>query len=125
MKTLTILLFSILISFSSYGEWVNVTNNINRTEFYIDNDTIKERNGYVYYWQLDNLIKTDSDGDKSVKRFIKVDCDMARIKNLSVTAYPKSMGLGKPKDYKPNDWEYLSPDSAGAFVINYVCNYVK
>ena len=126
MKKLTILLFSILISFSSYGEWTRIAENVDDAVFYIDKDTIKERDDYVYYWILVNdLTKTNSDGDKSEKSFVQADCDLVRTKRLSVTGYALSMGLGKSKVYNPSDWTYLSPGSVGAFIINYACNYVK
>ena len=45
MKKLTILLFSILISFNSYGEWTEIAKNTDGTH-YIDKDTIKKHEGY-------------------------------------------------------------------------------
>ena len=52
MKKLLVLLFSILISFNTYGEWVKVSTTIDGTEYYVEIDTIKEHNGYVYSWRL-------------------------------------------------------------------------
>ncbi len=53
MKKLTMLLFSILISFNSYSEWTKVAENSMQTT-YTDISTINERDEYVYFWQLNN-----------------------------------------------------------------------
>ena len=52
MKKLLILLFSILISFNSYGEWTKITETINGDTFYIDISFIKENGGYVFFWDV-------------------------------------------------------------------------
>ena len=41
MKKLLLLLFSILISFNSYGEWEEVVESTDGDTYYIDKDTIK------------------------------------------------------------------------------------
>ena len=68
MKKLLILLFSILISFNSYGEWVEIGKNVNGDTFYLDMDTIKEHNGYVYWWSLSDYLKPIETGAMSDKR---------------------------------------------------------
>ena len=40
MKKLLILLFSILISLNSYGEWTYVSSNITKDDYYVDFDKI-------------------------------------------------------------------------------------
>jgi hypothetical protein len=67
MKKLTILLFSILISFSSYGEWTEVVESVHGDTQYIDTDAIKEHGGYVYYWDLTDMLKPNKYGDMSFK----------------------------------------------------------
>ena len=51
MKKLLILLFSILISFNSFGEWVVVNENDGGTQ-YIDFDTLKIVDDSVYVWSM-------------------------------------------------------------------------
>ncbi|SVC22094.1 uncharacterized protein METZ01_LOCUS274948, partial [marine metagenome] len=36
MKKLLILLFSLMLSFNSYGEWMKVTENVDDDSYYID-----------------------------------------------------------------------------------------
>ena len=52
MKKLLIFLFSILISFNSYGEWDEIGVDTAGNTSYIDTDTIKKHGGYVYYWVM-------------------------------------------------------------------------
>ena len=61
MKKLTILLFSILISFNSYSEWTEIEQSTEGVTYYIDKDTIKERGGNVYFWGLLDRSTPDSD----------------------------------------------------------------
>ena len=61
MKKLTILLFSILISFNSYSEWTEIVQSTEGSTYYIDKDTIKERGGNVYFWGLLDRSTPDSD----------------------------------------------------------------
>jgi hypothetical protein len=80
MKKLLILLFSLLISFNSYGAWTKVTENAG-DRYFIDRSTIKEKGGYIYFWELEDL-KIMSDGVLSVKAFSQVDCDLYQFKVL-------------------------------------------
>ena len=59
MKKLLILLFSLLISFNSFGGWTKVADDSNGDQFFIDKDTIKEHNGSVFFWKLRDYIKPD------------------------------------------------------------------
>jgi len=132
MKKLTILLFSILISFSSYGEWTKVTSStVNKgTDIYIDLDTIKEHNDYVYYWSLSDVVTPVTApvvGDtKSIKVYKQGDCKVMRYKVLSIQVYKQSMGNGNYEDIGGLDeWQYPEPNNTARFLLNYACNYVK
>ncbi|MBT5662761.1 MAG: hypothetical protein HOJ05_03580, partial [Alphaproteobacteria bacterium] len=52
MKKFLIFLFSIIVSFNSYGEWTKITKGVDGDSFYIDLDTIKENDGDVYWWGM-------------------------------------------------------------------------
>ena len=126
MKKLTILLFSILISFNSYGKWKSVTANIDGISFYIETDTIKEHGRYVYYWRMSDNLKPDKWGDMSVKMYNQGDCAVNRHKPLSTIFYKQPMGGGNGEAFNPaEEWVYPSPGSVGIFLLNYACNYVK
>jgi hypothetical protein len=122
MKKLTMLLFSVLISFNSYGEWTELGNG---TDHYIDEDTIKEHNGYVYYWMLGNH-SLPSTGYESAKLYLQGDCGVVRLKILSMIAFTQSLANGNKEEQGGSDaWIYPTPSSRFLNSLNYACNYVK
>ena len=125
MKKLLVLLFSILISFNSYGEWIRITENTSGSSFYLDLDTIKQHNGYVYWWLLSDYLKP-IDGDMSTELYIQTDCAIAREKHLSFNSYDKPMGSGsKTSSFTPPDkWHYPTLGSVGRIKLDYICKYI-
>jgi len=128
MKKLTIILFSILISFNSYGEWTEVAESDSSTA-YTDIGTIKERNGYAYWWELNNYLKPSKYGDMSSIKYVQVDCAMNRYKILSISYYKRHMGEGTaetaPISTLDKEWRYLPPGTMGAMQLEHGCNYIK
>ena len=126
MKKLTILLFSILISFNSYGEWTKLVEHPDGHSFYIGTDTIKKHGGYVYYWYMTDFLKPTEWGDMSVKTYYQGDCGVTRYKILSHIWYKQPMGGGIGEtDNTPSEWEYPSPDSIAGLMLRYACAYVE
>ena len=137
MKKLLILLFSILISFNSYGEWEEVVESEDGDTFYIDKDTIKKHGGYVYWWEMGSYkdpyspyegILDQFNGSMSSKRYRKGDCNIVRFKELSVTYYDEQMGDGYGEDdpliSESDPWQYPPPDTIDGLLLDYVCDYV-
>ena len=127
MKKLAILLFSILISFSSYGEWTKHGTTLEGSNtFYIDKDTIKKRGGNVYFWTLSDFSTPDPDGDNSKKYMMQAECDLIGAKYESISGYKGPMGTGKLKLYDASSkWAYFAPGTVGADIVKYACKYVK
>ena len=138
MKKLLILLFSILISFNSYGEWIKVSESVDGDSYYIDLDTLKERDEYIYWWQMKDYLKPNESETMSDKAYIQGDCELTRTKVLSLIFYEQPMGkgtgesldsLGVLMDFynlplEPFSWMYLPPDSIGAFMLEQSCSLV-
>ena len=129
MKKILILLFSILISFNSYGEWTEYNDEYTQTEeiltYYIDKDTITKQDGYVYWWMLiDNVEPFFFTDYMSLKVYSQGDCGLTRIKILSGTGYiqPMGEGIGETINYSSAEWESLPPDHL--YILDYVCDYV-
>ncbi len=124
---LTILLFSILISFSSYGELVKIGKSVTGDTFYIDTDTIKEHWGYVYYWGLGDRLKPTSTEMMSAKIYKQGECEVNQFKTLSYIWYKQPMGEGVGETYNPPNpkWKYPPLDSVDRTVLKYVCDYVN
>ena len=116
------------VAFASpvFAEWTEVGEGVSGNTYYIDYDTVKENNGYVYYWELQDLLKPDSDGDLSYKMLNEVDCDIPRkYRILSEIWYAQPMASGSTSgSAKPSDeWIYPQPDSVGAIKVNAACDY--
>ena len=112
MKKLLIFLFSVLISLNSFGEWLKANEGNNNT-FYIDFDSLKVVDGSLYVWQLTDHLKPDEDGYLSKKIYVQGDCQLMRIKMLSVISYTGNMGKGNGSTYqdKNPEWRYVPPSS--------------
>ena len=125
MKKLLILLFSILISFNSYGEWTKIAESNFGDTYYVDYETIKKNNEYLYYWQLDDYLEplSDADGPKfSSILMYKVDCDSLSYKRLTATFYSGQMGKGTSKTISiDDDWLNTPSGSGGTLIRNELC----
>jgi len=125
MKKLLILLFSILISFNSYGEWTLISESETGDTFYIDKDSIRKHNGFVYWWDMGNRLEPSDTGTFSIEYYAKGDCGMFRQKTLSYIFYKQPMGKGENSSLNDEQpWDYPSPGSIGQIILDYVCDYV-
>ena len=94
--------------------------------YYIDFDTVKENNGYVYYWRLADYLKPNTFGDLSVKVLSEIDCDTPRkYRYLSDTYYTQPMASGSTSTTSntASEWIYPSPNSINEIMTNAVCDY--
>ena len=95
--------------------------------WYIDYGTVKENNGYVYYWRLADYLKPDQFGDLSHKLLHEVDCDIPRkSRALSGIFYKQPMGGGSGDTEtasSSDECNYQSPDSVGEIMTNAACDY--
>jgi len=114
MKKLLTIIFSLLISFNSYGEWwrFDEANGVSR---YINLDAIKTIDEYVYWWSL------TSETDGSVKSYFQGDCELSRVKILQEVFYEKPMGEGKYQISNSDEWIYLPPESTGYILLALSC----
>ena len=141
MKKLLLLLFSLLLSFNSYGEWTKTSEGEDGDSFYIDFQTVKKLNsGKVVAWlMVDSTEPTNgflSDAKfYSSKMFWEVDCGLMRVKFLSMTQYEEPMGRGESENYdgitgiagveELMSWQYMPPDSLGYWNIEEVCSLAE
>ena len=109
-----------------FAEWTEATESVSGATYYIDYDTVKENNGYVYYWELQDRLKPTETGILSAKFLMEVDCDIPRkIRPLSFVFYNQPMGGGNGDAQKSliDEWEYPTPNTAGDTLTNKVCDY--
>ena len=108
---------------TAYAGWKWVDKNVDGDTYYVDFDRIRTNGGYVYFWELQDLLKPDEDGDLSYKGYMQGDCEMFRVKTLSGIFYKQPMGEGSGKRYTSSnpEWIYLPPNSTGEEILKQVC----
>jgi len=95
--------------------------------WYLDLGSIEERDGYVYYWWLIDLVEPLGVGRAmSVKSYRQADCNEFRLKVLKTTAYSEPMGKGTlvSRGEIKDDWIYPAPGSSGEMELKAVCDHV-
>ena len=125
---LTTLIFSVMFSSStSFAEWEKVVT----TEYgttYVDFERIRKHDGYVYFWELIDLLKPTEYGTLSGKSYIQGDCKKFRYKYLSASFHKEPMGGGivnETSNTPDKDWNYHPPDSSGEIILKTVCQYAR
>ncbi|MDA9093821.1 hypothetical protein N9K20_02905 [Methylophilaceae bacterium] len=123
MKKL-ILIITFLFPLASYAKWTKVTDATDGSSYYIDFESIKENNSYLYYWMLRDFLKPVG-GFLSGKQLMEVDCKTPRKeRTVSMSGYLMSMGEGVAgfTDNKLSEWTYSSPGQVSEVKINLVCS---
>jgi len=121
----------LVISSQSFAGWSFfgfVENSPNGSfNLYIDFDNIREKDGYLYHWELTDYLKIverkDLDAFRSFVALHQVDCKLFRSKILSIILYEGNMGKGKElfRHSYNNDWDYAAPSDIGFLTIKEVC----
>ena len=116
------------VAFASpvFAGWTEVVTGVTGDTYYIDYDTVKENNGYVYYWELQDRLKPTETGMLSAKVLREVDCDIPRkFKYLSWIFYKQPMGggSGDTETASSDEWNYPSPNTVAETMINAACDY--
>ena len=130
MKKLIIILALLLFVSNGWTKWTSSTINANnQNHYYIDFETIKEENGYVYYWELVDFQKPDSNGNMSQKEYVKTNCKKSIATVVNLLLYKDSMGKGVVVEVKPvlvdeSDWILANPGSVLEVQLTTVCSYV-
>ena len=120
---LIILFFTLIFNSTSYAEWTQVGGNINGDNIYVDFDNLKKFDGYIYWWEMQDLLKPDKDGDISYKHYRQGDCKQSRIKILRVFYYTEPMGKGTVTTLNiSKKWFYPRPNSTNANTLKLVCS---
>ena len=119
MKKLLLLLFSLILSINSYGEWTNVLPG-NNASLFIDFKTLKEQDGYIYWWYMDSW------REGSEQSYAQGDCNLKGFKvNKRVNfSLPMGEGEGIEKDIT-SSWEYYQPNSGYEILLNFICQMSK
>tara|TARA_R100001594_G_scaffold131954_1_gene171904 strand:+ start:52 stop:432 length:381 start_codon:yes stop_codon:yes gene_type:complete len=123
------LLLLTLLCFSINGfafNWKKVGESSVGDSYYLDVDNIKKHNGFVYYWEVVDLLKPSQDGDYSHISKWQVDCVKEKRTWLSITFYSQPMGKGRINyEATPNKIKYPKPGEAGYVLMKLACDIAK
>ena len=131
MNRLTLILtflLSLMFSSPSYSEWTRIgegTDSHNRGDiFYVDFETIRKVDEYVYWWSLTDYLKPTESGRLSYKTHFQGDCKLFRFKRLSYSFHDTPMGRGTGLSHSPKnpEWRYPPPDSVVERILKSVCS---
>ena len=95
--------------------------------FYVDFESIKKHDGYVYYWHLADYLKPGEYGTLSSKTYTQGDCKKFRYKNLSTSYHKEPMGggTGEISNALDKEWTYPPPDTVIETILKSVCQYAN
>ena len=119
------LVLTVMFSFTSFAELESTAVSASGNTHYVDFEKLRKQDGYVYFWDLNDLAKPDKDGDLSYALYIQGDCKLFRFKVLTEVYYKQNMGRGTPTNNpkKNPQWTYPTPNSVSETVLEEVCGW--
>ncbi|SVD66944.1 uncharacterized protein METZ01_LOCUS419798, partial [marine metagenome] len=85
MKKITLLLviiFTVLFSTTSWGEWEPISVSGSGVTLYFDKDRVRKSGKYLYFWELQDYKKPNPYGNLSTTSYVQLDCSIFRFKRL-------------------------------------------
>ena len=123
-------LFAILFIFFStqslcFGEWFRLFT-INKGDLYLETTSIKREGENVFFSQLVNYRRPQSNGMLSLKIYSQIDCTNLKTRDLNYKTFKKSMGEGNDfYNGTPNkSWKNSKPGSSVYFLNEVLCDRV-
>jgi hypothetical protein len=121
---------SLLISAAFYSSpslagWENLGETTAGDTFYVNFETIKKNNGYVYYWFLIDYLRPNKWNDMSSKTLMEADCNIPqKERKIYATYHTQPMGNGEPSTVSPEkrEWRYPSPNTMEELKLKIVCD---
>ncbi len=116
---LLLLIFSLTLSFNSYGDWTSVLPG-NNSSLYIDFETLEEREGFIYWRYMDSW------ADGSAKSSAQGDCNLRGFKVNKRVNFSLPMGEGEGiENNMVSSWEYYEPNTGYEILLNFICQMSK
>ena len=126
---LLVLSFSFLFLKTSFAKWTPIiegSGDVNRGDiFYVDFETLRKVDGFIYIWSLSDYLKPTDQGYFSTKTYKELDCKLFRLRSLSYSFHLESMGKGTGKvlNNSSAEWIYPPPNTVNNLILRNVCNY--
>ena len=104
-KKITYLIL-LISSFSLYAEWKETLDLDVGGKVYLETDTIKEIDGYVYYWSMTDYNEPREKGFLSVHFYTQGDCKKMLFRTISYSFFEFNTGRGAAEHhtYASKDW---------------------
>ena len=119
IKKLTIIIFSLVFSINSYGEWTKILPGDNAS-LYIDFTTLIEKDGYINWWYLDTWDKG------SETTYAQGDCNLKGFRVTKRVRFSLPMGEGEGVERDINGaWEYYEPNTGFEILLSFICQMSK
>ena len=126
MKYLAIIISALAISLAQNvsADWVKFTELEDSSSVYIEMDTIKKVDGFIYYWVMRDFIVPDKNGDLSGQVYHLGECRTEKVKYLTFIFYTRNMGRGEANKHAPFEtfWEYPAPGSSTLSELRHACS---
>jgi len=117
------LFVSAVISSPTFADWARIAENTTGNTFYVDFQKIRQTDGYVYFWLLNDYGSESEWGYLSSTAYVQGDCNLFRYKNLTWSIYKQPMGVGdNPVSIKPPDeWLHPSSNQSDEIILEIIC----
>jgi len=106
------------------ADWTAVSAN-HHAKFFVNEKSITRENGYIYYWDMGDLLGPIGEGIVSISSFNKVNCKTFLVKTLKTSFHKTPMANDNSKALtvtKPA-WKQPPPGSASAKLMKFVCDF--
>ena len=114
-------LLTILWPVPSFAIWMKLFKD-GLVTYYVDFETLKKKDGDIYFWELQDFVKPNEWGTWSAKVYNHGDCVLGRVRVVVFFYHNKPMGKGDVYiDDSPNDWRYPPPGSSAETILKAVC----
>ena len=125
LMRLSIFILAMLFLFGNSAksaEWTAVSANHHAT-YYVNEGSIKGKEGYVYFWDMGNLLSPLGEGVVSIRSFNKANCNEFLIKTLKTSFHKMPMADDKAEVLPTAEpiWKTPPPSSASAKILKFVC----
>ncbi len=125
MKKLTVLILTLLISYSSYGKWQEITKDTKDIVYYINPDSITRFDDSFTIKVLKDFPKPQPYGYRSIVTSTRGNCKAYTLRYEKASYHQSPMGRHAPlwKGSVIKATKELKKGSIGGAIIDYVCNF--
>ena len=124
LLTISTLIFIVMFSSTSWGEWTKVLEDGAGNTYYLDFERVRKDEEYIYVWSLLDRNKPNHVGYFSAQTYRQIDCTLSRFQVLRFSFHEAAMGRGNSRTLitrKPV-WVYPTSNSSNEFTLKSACS---